>query len=741
MKILTVIHGYPNYYMAGSEVYTYNLCNELAKNNEVEVFTRYENPYEELYSIHKEVVDNIPVSRVNKPSRDYTFKDKYIDENIDKLFEEKLLSFKPDIVYIGHLCHLSTSIPLIAKKHGVKTAFTIHDFWMFCYRGQMITASNTNCDSFSIDNCYDCAKTTFKDWIKKDDIIKYRNHLDDVLKSIDIFFAPSKTVYDYYVKNGVDESKIKYSKYGFDTQRINHISKKYNDNSKINFGFMGRVIPVKGMKTLFNAFKEVSNAKLTIYGSQSDKRYLDLYGATNVCYYGSYNNTKINKVLSEIDVLVVPSIWLENAPLVIQEAHLAGIPVITSDFGGMKELVENGKDGFLFPVKDSKALADIIRKISDNPTILNTMQVNPKKVRSIKDDANYILAEIEKLNITRLGKLDSAQFPWRITFDTNPGICNIQCEMCEVHSPYNRDRKTIKTLPIMDFNIIEKIIKEGVNKGLKEIIPSTMGEPLLYKDFDKIVDLCKKTGVKMNLTTNGTFPKKTKEEWAKILVPICSDIKISQNQNICGKSTIMRGISPMDSFKAIKIFVDERNRLRKLKKDASTITVQATFMKKNLYDLADMIEIYGSRDGLGVDRIKGHHLWITWPQLEGQSMRTDTESIQTWNKMVDVYKTKSYANGVKLQNFEKIDYEDSIIDTNSLCPFLGKEAWISANGTFNVCCCPDNLRKEFGEFGNVSNASLSSLWNGEFYKNFIKNWGDYNPCNKCNMRILNREVI
>ena len=95
--------------------------------------------------------------------------------------------------------------------------------------------------------------------------------------------------------------------------------------------------------------------------------------------------------------------------------------------------------------------------------------------------------------------------PWRITFDTNPDLCNIRCIMCEGFSEYNKDR--IHQNRLMDFNLIEKVVKNTINYGLREIIPSTMGEPLLYPDFEKIIDLVKKYNLKLNLTTNVTFPR------------------------------------------------------------------------------------------------------------------------------------------------------------------------------------------------------------------------------------------
>ena len=69
--------------------------------------------------------------------------------------------------------------------------------------------------------------------------------------------------------------------------------------------------------------------------------------------------------------------------------------------------------------------------------------------------------------------------------------------------------------------------------GVTALIPSTLGEPLLYRNFDLILDLCEELDLKINLTTNGTFPSPEKEKnveyWAKRITPIGSDVKISWN--------------------------------------------------------------------------------------------------------------------------------------------------------------------------------------------------------------------
>ena len=71
---------------------------------------------------------------------------------------------------------------------------------------------------------------------------------------------------------------------------------------------------------------------------------------------GEFKHSRIAEIFSEIDVLVVPSVWYENSPLVIQEAFLAGTPVIASDIGGIPELVKDKENGLLFKANDDNDL-------------------------------------------------------------------------------------------------------------------------------------------------------------------------------------------------------------------------------------------------------------------------------------------------------------------------------------------------------------------------------------------------
>jgi len=317
--------------------------------------------------------------------------------------------------------------------------------------------------------------------------------------------------------------------------------------------------------------------------------------------------------------------------------------------------------------------------------------------------------------------------PWRITFDTNPDLCNLNCIMCEEHSIYREEKWNKKRM--MNPALITQVIEETSRNGLEEVIPSTMGEPLLYPHFDRFLELSDEHDFKINLTTNGTFPDIGVERWGKKLLPRCSDIKISINGSKKKiNEQIMRGIEHNKWISDIEKFIELRDGFG----NGTTITFQVTYMKSNLDDLENILRLAMER---GVDRFKGHQLWITWPELRSESLTEDTETRKKWNQKVDKLRNIADDN-IKLDNVEKLSIEDK---DNKLpeeygCPFAGKEAWIAWNGRFNVCCAPDERRREFGDFGNVNERSFIDIWNSEKYQEFVKNAGKTPLCKKCNMR-------
>ena len=334
---------------------------------------------------------------------------------------------------------------------------------------------------------------------------------------------------------------------------------------------------------------------------------------------------------------------------------------------------------------------------------------------------------------------------WRITLDTNPEDCNFHCIMCEEHSKYSdfKQRLFEKTgikRRLMPESWLENIFKEAKELGVKEIIPSTMGEPLLYKHFERILELCKKYDIKLNLTTNGSFPGKKIEEWAKLIIPITSDIKISINGATKQTSeSIMEGSNFDKQLANVKALVKYRNEYFEQTGYYCRITFQLTFMQNNMHELVDIVKLAARLD---IDRIKGHHLWTHFKEIENLSFKYSKESIAKWNKLVEKAKEAQEIyrkpNGEKIifENIYPLDFEESKeVPDEYECPFLKKELWISATGKISPCCAPDELRDTLGDFGTYPETKLKDVITSDIYLDLCENYKQKPLCKTCNMRV------
>jgi glycosyltransferase involved in cell wall biosynthesis/MoaA/NifB/PqqE/SkfB family radical SAM enzyme len=773
MKVLKVIHGYPPRYSAGSEVYSQTLAAELSNNHEVQVFTRQENSFIPDYNYSTEFDPRDPrilVHLINIPRSKYS--DTYIHSKVDELFEQLILRFKPNIVHFGHLSHLSMNLPMITAQHGIKSIFTLHDFWLMCPRGQFLQRNskepwelcteqiNQKCalqcysGKFSgVENGLVKDLTYWENWISK--------RMDASRKAIehsDMLIAPSKYLLEKFVNEfNVSSEKIIYLDYGFDLERLKN--RVRISEHEFTFGYIGTHTPQKGIHLLIQAFGKLKGqAKLKIWGySREDtpalKALVDELPSDvkqRIEWLGGYINENIvDDVFNKIDAIVVPSIWGENSPLVIHEAQQVSVPVITADFGGMREYVHHYKNGLLFKHRDIIDLVAKMQLFIDDPDLAEKLgerrylYSSTSDIPNIKDHAQEVEALYNQLLQGSQNSVHSKPGPWRITFDTNPDHCNYKCVMCECFSPYSnvKDSRISKGQPkrVMSIETIRKVLEESKGSPLKEIIPSTMGEPLLYKDFDEIIKLCHEYKLKLNLTTNGSFPKKSVEEWAVLLVPILSDVKISWNgANKETHEQIMLGSNWEKVYTNLVRFLEIRDSYAKYNNHRCTVTLQLTFLESNFRELPELLKMAIK---LGIDRLKGHHLWAHFEEIKDLSMRRNKDSINAWNKIVNelinIADDNPLPNGRKivLENFDILNEQATEdLAPGGACPFLGKEAWINTEGQFSPCCAPDELRKSLGNFGNVQSISLQGIWQSESYQALQKNYINHELCLTCNMR-------
>ncbi len=393
MKILKVIHGYPMTYNAGSEVYSQTICHGLAqRGHDVQVFTREEDSFTPDGAVR--IVDDpdeprVKINYVNNPRN----RDRYRVEIIDQRCLELLEQFKPDIVHIGHLNHLSTSLVSEAKRYGAPIIFTLHDYWLMCPRGQFMQMHSedhnlwASCDGQENRKCAtQCYARNFsgakeernldieywEGWVKR-----RMDHVKQIIEHVDLFISPSQYLKSRYEQDFcLPSAKSVYLDYGFDLNRM--IGRQRTNDEIFTFGYIGTHIPAKGIHQLIQAFGQVSSlCQLRIWGRDNgqDTRALTAMVSTlpldkqaAVHWMPEYRNQQIvEDVFNKTDAIVTPSIWVENSPLVIHEAQQSRVPVITADAGGMSEYVQHEVNGLLYPHRDTAALASQMQRLVDNP--------------------------------------------------------------------------------------------------------------------------------------------------------------------------------------------------------------------------------------------------------------------------------------------------------------------------------------------------------------------------------------
>lgn len=393
MKIVHVIHGYPMRYNAGSEVYTQTLCHALAeRGHELHVFTREEDVLAPEFAVRRETDPQDPriaLHVVNNPQS----RERYRNPGIDRRFAELLESVGPDVVHIGHLIHLSTSLVGEIHARRIPIVCTLHDYWLMCPRGQFMQMHPTALDD-PWPVCHGqedrkCAERCYARYFsgasaeQEEDVAYWTGwvsrrmtHFREFAALIDVFVAPSRYLRRRFRDGfGIPEDRLVYLDYGFERERLRGRARVPGE--PFTFGYIGTHIPAKGIHHLIEAFGRVpGDARLRIWGRSRPEteslkamaRRLPPETGARIQWMPEYQNQHIiPDVLDRVDAVVVPSIWMENSPLVIHEAQQARVPVITADVGGMAEYVHHEVNGLVFEHRNPMDLSVQMQRLADDP--------------------------------------------------------------------------------------------------------------------------------------------------------------------------------------------------------------------------------------------------------------------------------------------------------------------------------------------------------------------------------------
>ncbi|TDH64420.1 glycosyltransferase [Dankookia rubra] len=301
-------------------------------------------------------------------------------------------ALRPDIVHVHHLLQFGVeTVDLIRRAAPqARLIFTAHDFFPLCAQeGQLLTTDGRLCAGPSLDRCQACFPGR-----SGADFVMRELQMRDVLGEFDRILTPSAFARDRYLAAGYPGRQVQVMPNGIAAPPAVP-RRAAPDGRRDRFGFFGHVNRFKGGLVLLDASRRLSAEGIvhgvTLHGGaayQSDAFMAGfstaLEAAPAARHTGPYDAVGLPGLMAQVDWVVVPSIWWENAPLVIQEAFLHRRPVICSEIGGMAEMVRDGVDGLHAPVGDPAGLARVMRRAIETEGLWETLAGNTRPPLTIE---------------------------------------------------------------------------------------------------------------------------------------------------------------------------------------------------------------------------------------------------------------------------------------------------------------------------------------------------------------------
>lgn len=277
-------------------------------------------------------------------------------------------AYEPAVVHAHNVYHqLSPSVLAAAARRGAGVVMTLHDYKLACPVYRFLNDGGI---------CEDCAGGRWYKTVTNrctrgmlgpsalNAAEAYLHHgLGLYTRYVDVFVAPSQFLADKVAAAGVAEASIEVLANFAD---VDGVSPCFEGEDVV---FAGRLSPEKGVATLIDALAHMAvPAKLHVYGTgpQEDelRRRAAEVAPKRVVFWGRRSADEVAAAMAAAAVVVCPSEWYENCPMVVLEAMAAGKAVVATDLGGLPELVDHERTGLLVPPGDPAALGQALGSIA-----------------------------------------------------------------------------------------------------------------------------------------------------------------------------------------------------------------------------------------------------------------------------------------------------------------------------------------------------------------------------------------
>src|SRR5690606_25949482 len=308
-------------------------------------------------------------------------------------FRTALREIAPDAVHFFHVRRLGAGLIEAAHDLGFRTVVQLMDFWFVCPRFTLLRRDGALCEGPPDGGlgCIPCEAPELQGGALEGDVataaaafagaltapvrgpgtaarlsayVRRREELLARLGLADAVIAPSRFLAALFAQNGFAADTLHVVPYGLEPGRVRARAVE-RPRDPLRVGFAGVLSPWKAPHVVVDAVRRVrGRVRLTVHGRTEEAMFQDYIddlraraaGDARITFPGAFDRERLEAVMADLDLLVVPSLWYENTPFVVLEAFAAGVPVAVSDLGGMTEIVTPGVDGFRFPPGDVDAL-------------------------------------------------------------------------------------------------------------------------------------------------------------------------------------------------------------------------------------------------------------------------------------------------------------------------------------------------------------------------------------------------
>jgi glycosyltransferase involved in cell wall biosynthesis len=409
MKAMVIVHAHPDFSVGGAEIAAYNLFRTLKARSGFG---------ESIFLARSDLASQAHGSIMLRRPGEYLWRQDVGDwfrlraQNpmaVMGAFREFLKTERPDVVFLHHYVHIGVEVLREIKLTlpDCVLIVTLHEYFAICNRQGQMVKNNTKklCYREGLEDCSNCfpERTPQDFWLRKHYIQKH-------FEFADAFVSPSEFLRKRHIEWGIPAEHIVVIENG---QPVSHAPPPKDGatnpaHGRTRFGFFGQITEYKGVEILLQAVHvvpgelrarmavEVHGANLE-WQTQAFQELIEtlrkpLIVEGSLRWVGPYEQTELAQRMSKVDWVVVPSIWWENSPLVIQEAFVNGKPVICAGIGGMAEKVRDGVDGLHFEVRNPLDLADVLIRAVLEQGLCDRLRGNIRKPLTLEECADAYLA-------------------------------------------------------------------------------------------------------------------------------------------------------------------------------------------------------------------------------------------------------------------------------------------------------------------------------------------------------------